>query len=74
MRSYVQDTFYAINGTVTEDLNTQIRDVITTVNRGMMGHVWEEFEFRLYDSVRHMVSTFKCIECIRKPFVYVYIK
>jgi len=29
------------------DVKTWIRDVVTTVNRGMLGHTWEELEFRL---------------------------
>jgi hypothetical protein len=30
-----------------EDLKTRIRDVITTINRGMLARTWEELEFRL---------------------------
>jgi hypothetical protein len=28
-----------------EDLKTRIRDVITTINRGMLARTWEELEF-----------------------------
>jgi hypothetical protein len=30
-----------------EVLKTRIRDVTTTINRGMLAHTWGELEFRL---------------------------
>jgi hypothetical protein len=30
-----------------EDMKTGIRDVITTINRGMLAQIWEKLEFRL---------------------------
>jgi hypothetical protein len=30
-----------------EDLKTRVRDVIITINRGMLARTWEELEFRL---------------------------
>jgi hypothetical protein len=44
---YVKDKVYATKVTGVEDLKTQIRDVITTINRGMLACTWEELEFRL---------------------------
>jgi hypothetical protein len=29
------------------DMKTRIRDVITTISRGMLARTWEELEFRL---------------------------
>jgi hypothetical protein len=42
---YVKDKVYATKGTGVEDLKTRIRDVITTINRGMPAHTWEVLEF-----------------------------
>jgi hypothetical protein len=42
---YVKDKFYATKVTGLEDLKTRIRDVITTINRGMLARTWEELEF-----------------------------
>jgi hypothetical protein len=44
--SFVKDKFYPTKVTGV-DLKTQIRDVITTINRGMLAHAWEELEFLL---------------------------
>jgi hypothetical protein len=44
---YVKDKVYATKVTVVEDLKTRIRDVITTINRGMLARTWEELEFWL---------------------------
>jgi hypothetical protein len=58
---YVKDKVYATKDTGIEDLKTQIRDVITTIKRGMLARTWEELEFRL-DVVRatHCVHTELC--------------
>jgi hypothetical protein len=45
--SYVKDKVYATRATGVEDLKTRIRDVITTINRGMLARTWEELEFQL---------------------------
>jgi hypothetical protein len=37
---YVKDKVYATKVTVVEDLKTGIRDVITTINRGMLARTW----------------------------------
>jgi hypothetical protein len=44
---YVKDKVYATKITGVEDLKTRIRDVIKTINRGMLARTWEELEFRL---------------------------
>jgi hypothetical protein len=44
---YVKDKVYVTKVTGVEGLKTQIRDVVTTINRGMVAHTWEELEFRL---------------------------
>jgi hypothetical protein len=44
---YVKDKVYATKVAGVEDLKTQIRDVVTTISRGMVAHTWEELEFRL---------------------------
>jgi hypothetical protein len=44
---YVKDKVYATKVTGVEDLKIRIRDVITTINRGMVARTWEELEFRL---------------------------
>jgi hypothetical protein len=47
MWDYVKDKFCVTKVTGVEDLKTRIRDVITTINRGMLARTWEEMEFRL---------------------------
>jgi hypothetical protein len=42
---YVKDKVYATKVTGVEDLKTRIRDVITTISRGMLARIWEELEF-----------------------------
>jgi hypothetical protein len=44
---YVKDKVYATKVTGVEGLKTRIRDVITTINRGMLARTWEQLEFRL---------------------------
>jgi hypothetical protein len=44
---YFKDKVYATKITGVEDLKTRIRDVNTTINRGMLARTWEELEFRL---------------------------
>jgi hypothetical protein len=39
---YVKDKVYATKVTGLEDLKTRIRDIITTINRGMLARTWEE--------------------------------
>jgi hypothetical protein len=44
---YVKDKVYASRVTRVEDLKTRIRDVITTIDGGMLSRTWEQLEFRL---------------------------
>jgi hypothetical protein len=44
---YVKDNVYVTKVTGIEDLKARIRDVIKTINRGMLARTWEELEFRL---------------------------
>jgi hypothetical protein len=44
---YVKDNVCATEVTEAEHLKTKIRDVITTINTGMLARSWEELEFRL---------------------------
>jgi hypothetical protein len=41
------EDYRGLEVTGVEDLKTRIRDVITTINRGMLARTWEELEFRL---------------------------
>jgi hypothetical protein len=41
------EDYRGLEVTGVEGLKTQIRDVVTTINRGMVAHTWEELEFRL---------------------------
>jgi hypothetical protein len=43
--SYVKDKIYATMVTGVEDLNKQIRNVIITINTGMLARTWEKLEF-----------------------------
>jgi hypothetical protein len=43
----VKDKVYTTQVTGVEDLKTRIRDVITTINRGMLALTWKELEFWL---------------------------
>jgi hypothetical protein len=70
--SYVKDKVYATKVTWVEDPKTRIRDVVTTINRGMLACTWEELGFRLDVFVRHRVPTLKCAECIKKLWVCIY--
>jgi hypothetical protein len=40
-----KDKVYGTKVTGVEDLKTQIRNVITTLNRGMLAHTWKELKF-----------------------------
>jgi hypothetical protein len=53
------EDYRGLEVTGVEDLKTRIRDVITTINRGMLACTWEELEFQL-DVVR--VTQGVCIE------------
>jgi hypothetical protein len=44
---YVKDKVCTTKVTGVEDPKTRIRDVITTINRGMLARTWEELEFGL---------------------------
>jgi hypothetical protein len=64
------EDYCGLKVTGVENLKTQIRDVIITINRGMLAHTWEELEFRLLFSVQHTVPTLKCTECMKKNFTH----
>jgi ribosomal protein S3AE len=54
------EDYHGLEVTGVEDLKTQIKDIITTINRGMLVRTWEELEFRL-DVL--CVTRLKCTEC-----------
>jgi hypothetical protein len=39
------EDYRGLEVTGVEDLKTQFRDAITTIDRGMLAHTWEELEF-----------------------------
>jgi hypothetical protein len=41
------EDYHGLEVTGVEDLKTRIRDVVTTINTGMLAQIWEELEFRL---------------------------
>jgi hypothetical protein len=41
------ENYCGLEVTGVEDLKTQIGDVITTINRGMLARTWEKLEFRM---------------------------
>jgi hypothetical protein len=49
-----------------EGLKTRIRDVMTTINRGMLARTWEELEFRLDVLRATKAPTLKSAECMKK--------
>jgi hypothetical protein len=69
----VKDEVYTTEVTGAEGVKTLIKDVITTINGGMLARAGEELDFKWMFSVRHGVPTFNCAEFIRN-FMHVSIK
>jgi hypothetical protein len=41
------EDYRGLEVTGVEDMKTRIRDVITTINRGLLARTWEQLEFQL---------------------------
>jgi hypothetical protein len=67
------EDYCGLEVTGVEDLKTRIRDVITTINRGMLAHTWEELELRL-DVLRATQGAHTEVRRVYENFMYVPIK